>query len=119
MSPDTKWWERMFMKVYVGYTLKQERTAPKLKQLMEALSKKYGGLNNVPDDFREEMRQRSLQIMHHDYIGFMYRAISLAIFTIVDFPLGHFLFETIVLGYATHWLVKHYEKFCGEMIKRL
>lgn len=119
LPKDASWIERQFMKLYVDYTKKQERKTPKFQNLLTKLKEKYGDLNAVPAEVLEELRQESLKVMKHDYSAFKQRALALALFVVVDFPLGLMLFEIIILGYATYWLVSHHEAFCEKIANKL
>jgi len=116
---DAKWWERLFMKNYINYTKKQECTTPKLQRLLAKIEEKYGSLSNMPEDLRKKLHDYSLPIIHMDFTGFSYRALSLAFFTLIDFPLGHFLFESIILGLGTLYTIKKHEAFCEKVTSEL
>lgn len=119
MQTNAKWWERMFMKSYVDYTLKQERATPKLQAYFAKIKSVYGSLDNLPDDKREIMRQRSLKLMQFNVLGFMERAFILTFCVLIDMPLLHFLIETIVLGYATHRFIQCHETMCEKGMSEL
>lgn len=119
LTKDSPWYERLFMKSYVGYTQKQEKATPKFQLLLATLRAKYGDINNIPDTLRQEMRVESLRCMRYDYIGFMYRAITLSLLSIADIPLIHFIFEVVVLGLCTRYLICIHEKMCEHFTSRL
>ena len=103
------------MKNYINYTRTQERTTPKLQKLLAKLKEKYGSVNNMPESLRQQLHDYSLPIIHLDFTGFSYRALSLAFFVLIDFPLGQFLFESIVLGLGTLYTIKRHEAFCEKV----
>jgi len=119
LPADAKWWERLFMKNYINYTKTQERTTPKLQKLLAKLKEKYGSVNNMPESLRQQLHDYSLPIIHLDFTGFSYRALSLAFFVLIDFPLGQFLFESIVLGLGTLYTIKRHEAFCEKVTREL
>ena len=112
LTKDSPWYERLFMKIYVAYTQKQEKATPKFQLLLATLRAKYGDINNIPDKIRQEMRVESLKCMRYDYIGFMYRAITMSLLSIADIPFIHFIIEVVVLGLCTRYLIYIHEKMC-------
>lgn len=112
--------ERLFMKNYVGYTQIQEKSTPMLQKFMKTAVEKYGNVSAIPASIREKMHQASLSLMWLNHIiAFKYRAISLAIFVLLDLPLLHFLFEIIVLGGLTSYYIHLHEKCCAEITEEL
>lgn len=112
--------ERLFMKNYIAYTQIQEKATPQFQNFIQTAKMKYGSVSAIPADIREKMHQVSLSLMWLNHIiAFKYRAISLAIFVLLDIPLLHFLFEIIVLGALTRYYIHLHEKSCSEITKEL
>ena len=117
---NSSWFERLFMKNYVGYTQMQEKETPEFQRFLKVANQKYGGASLIPAEIRKLMHAGSLSCMWLNHlVAFKYRAMSLALFVILDVPLLHFLFEIIVLGYLTHLMIKRHEAFCKECTAKL
>ena len=86
-----------FLFFYVRYTGRQEAQTPQFQRLMSSLRSKYGG--DIPQDFREAFREKSLPLMKWtNILTFNTRAIVLYVCCLVDQPCLYPLFEITVMS---------------------
>ena len=121
MSPEThSKAERWFQKSYIEYTKKQEDVTPQFQRLMARLREKFGSTDNVPAEFREEFRQRSLPVIFwNGLMTFNFREFWLFLFCLLDIPVAHFLFEIIVIGLIYKYVNHRHESFCRQLADKL
>ena len=121
MSPEThSKAERWFQKSYIEYTKKQEDVTPQFQRLMARLREKFGSTDNVPADFREEFRQKSLPVIFwNGLMTFNFREFWLFLFCLLDIPVAHFLFEIIVMGLLYKYVNYRHESFCRQLADKL
>ena len=121
MSPEThSKAERWFQKSYIEYTKKQEDVTPQFQRLMARLRDKFGSTNNVPAEFREEFRQKSLPVIFwNGLMTFNFREFWLFLFCLLDIPVAHFLFEIIVIGLIYKYVNRRHESFCRQLADKL
>ena len=121
MSPEThSKAERWFQKSYIAYTRKQENVTPQFQRLMARLREKFGSTDNVPADFREEFRQKSLPVIFwNGLMTFNFREFWLFLFCLLDIPVAHFLFEIIVIGLIYKYVNRRHESFCRQLADKL
>ena len=121
MSPEThSKAERWFQKSYIEYTKKQEDVTPQFQRLMARLREKFGSTDNVPADFREEFRQKSLPVIFwNGLMTFNFREFWLFLFCLLDIPVAHFLFEIIVIGLIYKYVNHRHESFCRQLADKL
>ena len=121
MSPEThSKAERWFQKSYIEYTKKQEDVTPQFQRLMARLRDKFGSTDNVPADFREEFRQKSLPVIFwNGLMTFNFREFWLFLFCLLDIPVAHFLFEIIVIGLIYKYVNHRHESFCRQLADKL
>ena len=113
MTSDTPWYERLFQKSYVDYTKEQEKKTPQFQLLMKELMGKYGSIDNVPQELREQIRQDSLKLMPwNGLLTFNFRAFWLFLFCLLDVPAMHFVFETVAMGLLLMYVNHRHEAFC-------
>ena len=121
MSPEThSKAERWFQKSYIEYTKKQEDVTPQFQRLMARLRDKFGSTDNVPAEFREEFRQKSLPVIFwNGLMTFNFREFWLFLFCLLDIPVAHFLFEIIVIGLIYKYVNSRHESFCRQLADKL
>jgi hypothetical protein len=121
MSPDDPWIERWFQNNYVGYTKAQEKATPQFQRLLGLLREKYGPhASDIPADFRESFRQKSLPVIFwNGLLTFNFRSFWLFLFCLIDLPAIYFLFEIFGMGLLA-WYVNHrHEAFCRRLAESL
>lgn len=121
MSPEThSKAERWFQKSYIEYTKKQEDVTPQFQRLMARLRDKFGSTDNVPAEFRDEFRQKSLPVIFwNGLMTFNFREFWLFLFCLLDIPVAHFLFEIIVIGLIYKYVNHRHESFCRQLADKL
>lgn len=108
---------KAFLKTYINYTKNQERQTPQFQQLIHALRHRYGATENIPQQFRDEFRRRSLPFMKWtNILTFNTRAIALYLCALLDLPWLYFLFEIICMGALCKWMRHQHEKMCKELM---
>lgn len=121
MTPEThSLVERVFQKSYIGYTQKQEHVTPQFQRLLKQLRQRYGSLDNIPDEVRQEFRAHSLPIIKwNGLLTFNFRSAWLFLFCLLDVPAMNFVFEIVAMGLLA-WYVNHrHEAFCRHMADKL
>ncbi len=121
MSPDDPWIERWFQNNYVDYTKAQEKATPQFQRLLGLLREKYGPhASDIPADFRESFRQKSLPVIFwNGLLTFNFRSFWLFLFCLIDLPAMYFLFEIFGMGLLA-WYVNHrHEAFCRRLAESL
>ena len=116
MDHTTPWYERLFQKQYVDYTLKQERRTPQLQRLLKLLQQHYGDASAIPQALREEYRTKSLPLLKwNGMLTFNFRTFYFIIFCLLDVPVLTFFFELIVMSVLASWVTRRYERVCRTM----
>jgi len=120
LPKDAPFYERIFQKSYVDYTLKQERVTPQFQNMLAKLREKYGSLDNIPADIREEIHRNSLSLMKwNGLLTFNFRSAWLFLFCLLDVPVLNFLWEGIAMQMLC-WYVNHrHETFCRRIAEKL
>ena len=120
MTKDTPRVERMFQKSYIDYTKKQENVTPQFQRLLATLREKYGSLDNVPQEVREEVRQKSLPVIKwNGLLTFNFREFWLFLFCLLDVPAALFVWEIVGMG-ALYFYVNHrHESFCKKLADKV
>lgn len=120
MPPYAPAYERLFQKSYVDYTRKQEKVTPQFQRLLSKLREKYGSTANIPQEFREEFRQKSLPVIFwNGLLTFNFRESWLFLFCLLDVPACHFVFEIVAMGLLWKYVNHRHESFCKELADKL
>lgn len=111
---------KYFLKSYVGYTQKQEKATPEFQKLMGKLKDKYGSVDKIPAEVREEIHRNSLAIMKwNGLLTFNFRSGMFFIFCLLDIPVANFLFEIIGMSLLTYYINHRHEAFCKKIAQNL
>ena len=121
MSPDDPWIERWFQNNYVDYTKAQEKATPQFQRLLGLLREKYGPhASDIPADFRESFRQKSLPVIFwNGLLTFNFRSFWLFLFCLIDLPAMYFLFEIFGMGLLAWYVNRRHEAFCRRLAESL
>lgn len=112
--------EKLFLYSYVGYTQKQEAVTPKFQKMLAQLRKKYGSIDNIPAEIREEIHRNSLSLMKwNGLLTFNFRSAWLFLFCLLDIPTMNFLFEIIAMGLLYKYINYRHESFCKKITDTL
>lgn len=116
MTKETPAVERMFQKSYIGYTQKQEKKTPQFQRLLQKLKEKYGSTDNVPQEFRDEFRRRSLPVIKwNGLLTFNFRSAWLFLFCLLDVPVMNFVWEIVGMGILAWYVNYRHESFCKQL----
>lgn len=112
-------WNKLFMTIYANYTAGQERKAPRMRELREMLSRRYGG--SIPQSFRDSFRRASLPLMKYtNILSFNTRSFALfASILIFRMPWLYFAFELTVLNIVLIYMMVRHERICRGFVKEL
>ncbi len=120
MPADAPYYERWFQKSYVDYTKKQEKSTPEFQRLLGLLKQKYGTVDQIPAEVREEIHRESLAIMKwNGLLTFNFREFWFFLFCLLDVPVLNFLFEIIAMSLLTMYINKRHEGFCKRIADQL
>lgn len=117
MTPEThSWAERYFQKSYIDYTKKQEQATPQFQRLLKILRGKYGTLDNIPAEVRQEFHDASLPVIFwNGLLTFNFREFWLFLFCLLDVPVMLFLWEIIGMGLLYFYVNHRHETFCKKI----
>ena len=111
---------KYFLKTYIAYTRKQEKSTPEFQKLVKLLREKYGSAGNMPAEVREALLQESRRIMPWNaMLTFNFRSGMFFLFCLIDLPVGNFLFEIFAMGLLTYCINRHHEGFCKRVRESL
>lgn len=113
-------WKKLTMTFYTGYTLQQEATTPSMQRLREALRRRFGTVEEMPQRFRDDFRAMSLPLMKYtNILSFNWRTIALFASLFIGQPWMYFAFELVVLNALLIYMVVRHEKICKTLTQRL
>ena len=112
--------ERYFQKTYIDYTKKQEASTPQFQRLLDKLRSKFGSLDAIPQEVREEFRQHSLPVIKwNGLLTFNFRSFWLFLFCLLDLPVIYFIWEIVGMGLLYLYVNHRHEAFCRKMADKL
>ena len=112
--------ERYFQKTYIDYTKKQEASTPQFQRLLDKLRSKFGSLDAIPQEVREEFRQHSLPVIKwNGLLTFNFRSAWLFLFCLLDVPALYFVWEIVGMGLLYLYVNHRHEAFCRKMADKL
>ena len=101
-------------------TKKQEKSTPEFQRLLGLLKQKYGTVDQIPAEVREEIHRESLAIMKwNGLLTFNFREFWFFLFCLLDVPVLNFLFEIIAMSLLTMYINKRHEGFCKRIADQL
>ena len=120
MDESTPAYERYFQKTYIDYTKKQEASTPQFQRLLAKLRSKFGSLDAIPQEVREEFRQYSLPVIKwNGLLTFNFRSFWLFLFCLLDVPIMYFIWEIVGMGLLYLYVKRRHEAFCRKMADKL
>lgn len=120
MDESTPAYERYFQKTYIDYTQKQEASTPQFQRLLAKLRSKFGSLDAIPQEFREEFRQYSLPVIKwNGLLTFNFRSFWLFLFCLLDVPVMYFVWEIVGMGLLYLYVKRRHEAFCRKLADKL
>lgn len=112
--------ERLFYYNYQNYCKSQEHRTPLFQRFYSSLKEKYGSIDNVPQELKDEFRKGSLPLMPlTNILSFNARAICLYIACVLDCPWVCFLVDILVFNVIYIYMHKRHESLCKTMIQKL
>ena len=120
MDETTPAYEHYFQKTYIDYTKKQEASTPQFQRLLDKLRSKFGSLDAIPQEVREEFRQHSLPVIKwNGLLTFNFRSFWLFLFCLLDVPVIYFIWEIVGMGLLYVYVKRRHESFCRKMADKL
>lgn len=107
---------RFFSKLYIIYTLIQEKQTPQLQKLLAGLKEKYG--EEIPDDVRMGFRTESRKLMHWiDWMTFNGLSLVLFLSVLLNAVWIYLVWVIIVLNILNKIIRLRHEKMCKSLEK--
>ena len=115
----TNWISLLTQRVYLGYTLNQEKRTPAMQRMRTTLRAKYPD-GNIPQSLRDRFRTLSLPLMKYtNILSFNWRAITLFISLFLKMPWLYFAAELTVFNGILIYMMCRHEKICKETTNEL
>ncbi len=113
------WLSILTQRVYLSYTLNQEKRTPNMQKMRVALKNKYPD-GNVPQKLRDQFRSLSLPLMKFtNILSFNWRAITLFISLFLQMPWLYFAAELTIFNCILIYMVCRHEKICKKITNEL
>ena len=107
---------KLFLLTYINYTRSQERQTPAFQQLKRTLKERYGAVENIPQSFRDDFRQKSLPMMKWaNMLTFNTRAITLYLSCLLDLPWMYVVAEMTLFAGMYIYMRHTHERVCKEL----
>ena len=111
---------KTFLNSYVDYTRKQEKVTPQFQRLLKVLREKFGGIEQVPSNIRDEFHDESLAIMKwNGLLTFNFRSSIFFLACLLDVPVMNFLFEIIAMSLLAWYINHRHESFSKRIADKL
>ena len=109
-------WERAFYFFYQGWCKKQEKATPHFQHFFRQVKAKYPNAADMPADFRQAFRQRSLPLMKYtNILTHNTRATVLYVACLINMPYLYPLFEITVLAAIYYYMKHRHETMCQQL----
>lgn len=113
-------WERAFHSNYKKYCKSQETRTPVFQRLRAAMIEKFGTIDNVPQELKDEFLNGSRPLMPFtNILTFNTRAICLYIACLIDQPWLYLVFEITVMEVLYIYMHHKHEHLCETIYKKL
>lgn len=107
------------LKFYLGYSLQQRASSPRMYRLSRMLNSRYPD-GDIPEKFRMAFRADSLPLMKYtNFLSFNWRAITLFVSLLVMMPWIYFTVEITVFNAVLAYMRIKHEAMCGKLIRQL
>ena len=111
-------WNKIVAFFYGNYTSGQEKTTPRLQEMLRALQTRYG--DNVPEQFRAAFREKSKPLMKYtNILSFNTRVFALFAGLFLNQVWIYFVFELTVLNAVLIYTILVHEKFCNCFTQKI
>lgn len=110
-------WDRVFYYFYMGWCRKQEKNTPEFQRFFKKVKEKYPSAADMPEEFRQEFRRRSLPLMKYtNILTHNTRATVMFLAFLLNVPYVYPLFEITVLAAVYYYMRSRHEQICKEMV---
>lgn len=107
---------KTFYLLYSAYTLLQVKLTPTLQRMLRSFHRKYGG-DNIPQEIRTQLRQKSRQLMPLiDTMTFNGRTIVMFLIIFTGQVWAYLLYEIIILNIVLAIVMRKHEKMCASFL---
>ena len=111
---------KLFLRTYINYTSSQEKQTPEFQRLWKTLKERYGSVDKIPQEFRDQFRSLSLPMMKWaNILTFNTRAITFYISCLLDLPWLYWVMEMTVFTALYLYMRKTHEGFCKSLKLRV
>lgn len=118
--PKSKWFDRLFYYNYANYCKSQEKRTPKFQKMMEVIKERYGSVENMPQELKEQFIKGSRPLMKYtNILTFNVRAITLYVTCLLNCPWAYLLVEIIILSIIYIYMHKKHESLCAEITNQI
>ena len=118
--PKSKWLDRLFYYNYANYCKSQEKRTPKFQKMMEVVKERYGSVENMPQELKEQFIKGSRPLMKYtNILTFNVRAITLYVTCLLNCPWVYLLVEIIILSIIYIYMHKKHESLCAEITNQI
>lgn len=118
--PKSKWLDRLFYYNYANYCKSQEKRTPKFQKMMEVVKERYGSVENMPQELKEQFIKGSRPLMKYtNILTFNVRAITLYVTCLLNCPWAYLLVEIIILSIIYIYMHKKHESLCAEITNQI
>ncbi len=111
---------KVFLKAYVGYTAKQEKSTPQCQRFLTQLRNRYADSTAIPSDIKEEFLRGSRPLMKYtNILTFNCRALTLYATCLIDMPWLYLLIEIVGFGLLRMHMRHRHETLCQRMTQKM
>lgn len=112
-------WARAFYYNYSNYCHGQERRTPRFQRFIGALRERFGGVEDFPQQVRDDFRQGSKPLMKYtNLLTFNLRAIALYIAALTNEVWLYPLFELVVLTTMCAYMKQQHESLSTRLYEK-
>ncbi len=113
---EKNWVGVLFFANYAKYCRAQEAMTPEFQRMKARLTERYGGIDNVPQTFRDEFRRDSLPLMKYtNFLTHNWRAFVLFFSCLIGHPWIYPLFEITVMHIVAVRMHHTHETMCKRL----
>lgn len=103
----------LFFFNYANYCHAQEMATPQFQRLRQRLVARYGSMDNIPQDVREDFCRQSLPLMKYtNFLTHNWRAFVLFFSCLINRPWIYLMFEVTVMYAVVVYMHKRHEGIC-------
>lgn len=113
---ERNWIGVLFFANYAKYCKAQEAVTPAFQQLRAKLIERYGSMDNVPHEFRNEFRRGSLPLMKYtNFLTHNWRAFTVFASCLLDCPWVYPVVELTIMQLAYVYMHRRHESLCRNL----